>query len=1080
MKGTGMKRILILSVILMSSRLLGGIHFHGRPSALEADGGSISFANTNTQLSGGTLRTVGAGSISNDSSEYLTCTNMAIEHKNGTTTKAMKVDGQLYLNDNTLTLDDNERLYVDGGEVAQTITVNADVSAPALIQGSGSFASDITVNSGAGSVGLDIRWQGELNKNIVLDTASNAAAVTLEDNLVFASGKGISVTAGTSSRGRINFNGHTLTVGGTSDAPFDFGGVAQTWSRTKLFLSGDISIESAIADTGSTGSTDRVAVNGNGHKMHVISGGIDGSSSYNLLTNIHAVDYGTGIFAGGGYWQIKDVIIEDSTSGQKIQINDGNLSGTGDRFFADYALMNVSITEMELLTDVDLTGLWYFAAGFNINGNGKTLNFDGDGYIRFSSASYFSDIILKNMTGHSFYASSRLYLNNVEWHDRSGNGAVCITQSRQGSNTDNYIWLELETGTFSDAGYLFDNDCSWRYGAFLDLLSDVTLNATWRFYTAPSPGIDGHGHVINLENGVIDYEEDLYLSNVTLAGMTATSLDRQTGHYLYLTDVNWIDSAGQSVHITGTTDTAGAVAAAQVTMDATNTGDLFGSPVTWENGAHIELLSDVTLSSTWSFLENSTIIGNGRVLDITGVAGALTVASGKTLMLRDVVLKGWGDGGELAFTSNNGTLSLSRVTVIMSGDITLGANELLDIQGPLLVVSGAAVFDATAGTTNHTWAGGTVLYDIGRTISTAPKVLFDAAANIEVGMIARTVYDYSMGDDGQTAPALHMEASLFLDNDIDTNSDGDFEARGRQLTLYNNSSIVIRGNGRTIHLGAAPLSGDTLATSQKLITVTGHINNPVALNDVILDGWSESQIDDPNVCLRYGDGAILRLRKDEALTTELQFFSHSGEDVVIDLNGHELDMTDAGAEFSFTNASSTLTIRNGRLKISDATPNLPKIGAYASPTVVLQDVDLLLADDTTLWYTKLMIKGNCSVTGAADCQLYCRGTRITIDDGACLRIGPGITLKKATYSYHPTITFNSNNATLFFDDATFDVTGHTSTPTYTTGTIRIDGLTTFLGDMTLGSATASQAIDIDILPAAKLQVNGAITYANAS
>ena len=66
-------------------------------------------------------------------------------------------------------------------------------------------------------------------------------------------------------------------------------------------------------------------------------------------------------------------------------------------------------------------------------------------------------------------------------------------------------------------------------------------------------------------------------------------------------------------------------------------------------------------------------------------------------------------------------------------------------------------------------------------------------------------------------------------------------------------------------------------------------------------------------------------------------------------------------------------------------------------------------------------------------------------------------------------------------DASSLTDGLTGDEALTTGTIRVDHKVVFAGDMTLGSTTSGQDLDIDLMPGASIEVtSGTVTYANAS
>lgn len=236
--------------------------------------------------------------------------------------------------------------------------------------------------------------------------------------------------------------------------------------------------------------------------------------------------------------------------------------------------------------------------------------------------------------------------------------------------------------------------------------------------------------------------------------------------------------------------------------------------------------------------------------------------------------------------------------------------------------------------------------------------------------------------------------------------------------------------------------------------------------------------------LHYCQGTTIRLRENQTLSNTINIGTDtSGETIILDLNGHDLDLSADAAGLTIANNNLTLIIRNGRLiNMQNGSGGEIKIDAGGTTsTVIFQDVDILLSGDTTFEHHNMTFKGSCAILGNGH-QVTCVGTQLTIASGATLRIGRAATLAlDDNGGTDATLSFSSSRATLFLQGATFDVSGLTAALTLTTGTMRIDDVTTLTGDMTLGSATASLALTIDLLPEANMRIrNGAVTYANNS
>jgi hypothetical protein len=287
------------------------------------------------------------------------------------------------------------------------------------------------------------------------------------------------------------------------------------------------------------------------------------------------------------------------------------------------------------------------------------------------------------------------------------------------------------------------------------------------------------------------------------------------------------------------------------------------------------------------------------------------------------------------------------------------------------------------------------------------------------------------------------------------------------------------------------------ATDTKLITPSSAVN-AITIEDLIFDGWSASHIEsglNEDKTMKYSDGCVLRLQADETLTTTIALGFANSDVVTFDLNGHTLDMSASdgtdGAELAFGNVTSTVTIKNGRIVNLHNHPDTDFESRFrcggTNPTVIFEDVDLVLDNHTSISSMNVKFKGNCSIIGEDDYQMQFWYTDITIMDGATLYVGNGMTmgLHGVDGTGNPSLTFDSAKSTLSLDGCTFawdtDVTGGL-TLTLDVGTIRIDNVVNLSpASSSLGITLGGTDLDLDLMPAARIVVTeGTVTYANAS
>ena len=734
----------------------------------------------------------------------------------------------------------------------------------------------------------------------------------------------------------------------------------------------------------------------------------------------------------------------------------GTITGNNNRLtlgdgFDFASAQNLNDITIDMAGDITATAALTIGAGNNnIIGNGHTLTDGGGNFALSSNNMTWSKLKVADYSTNLVSTVGTLTLNNVIFDD--GISSIAVDGS-----------------TSVDSPGFLGGSTTWNDGSVIMLNKDMaTGSTTWLTASAGSFFVNGQGNSLDLKTSVLDMNTtdsvnpgNAYLANVVLNDVVTGSI--VTPGYLYLNNVTWSDDAGNGiVRIMGTTDLASAEqGAAQVSV--TN-GLLFADDVTFDNGATIELLSDVTLaaSTEWTFSDNSVINGNGHVFDVSAAGAKLVIADGKTLKLRNMILKGWGAGDEISWAGSTGTLDLSDVTIVLGGSVTLASGENLDVYGPVTIVTSSNTFTATAQTNNV--YGVTIWYDVLETPDVNNVNMTIASGGGRVAAFASS----SEGDLNYSGSAT-VGSSAFLNYEVSG-------AGGRQVTFDNSSAAVnVAGNGRTFMIDRQPGS-----YSASPIIVSGD-SGTVNIDDLTINGFSTAHLTDEDSNLRYNNRTILKLQEDEALASTLYFAADSGDAAVLDLRGHTIDMSDASAliQLAETDVASTLTIRNGRiLNLSGA-----KLAATATTntgTIVLQDVAMVLDGATTFTNGNITIKGDCSMTSTGRTASFTNSSAgtVTIDHGAKLTLGNGI-----TYSYENdnsetvAFTFNSPTATIALDGATLQASGSGADMSLLHGTLRIDGTSTVQGAdsavVTFGTdaTTATNELHVDIDPAAQATLN---------
>jgi len=159
---------------------------------------------------------------------------------------------------------------------------------------------------------------------------------------------------------------------------------------------------------------------------------------------------------------------------------------------------------------------------------------------------------------------------------------------------------------------------------------------------------------------------------------------------------------------------------------------------------------------------------------------------------------------------------------------------------------------------------------------------------------------------------------------------------------------------------------------------------------------------------------------DTALDKPLLFgiSNGTGQDMILNLNGHDLDLSNSSAAIVLRGAeSSTLRIMNGRLLNVAGS----KISASNGNTIIFDSVDIVLAHDAELSELGVRIEGHSSVYGVRESVLTVvphESATFTIASDATFTVCDGITYTHESSSSSDFV-FESSTAQLALIGAIF-------------------------------------------------------------
>ncbi|MEI7580834.1 MAG: hypothetical protein WCJ17_03470, partial [bacterium] len=405
--------IRVCVMLLLTQPVMAGVHFGSKKSGLVVSGSATLDLGVAQSLQAGVVRNSG-GTIN---AGVLDCTDMNFENTVQGETKSSLINGTLTMGadeGNAILLYDGDALIVAGETIELPVTAQSGAS---VITGYGGFDRDIVVNPGAT---VRLAWEGILNTNIAFMAGDGQpeALVVLEKDLYLGTGCDLSVHEAGPYDNKLNFNGHTLFLGGDeqpamlrfflacSRANIQLRGPVETFENFFVFLDGP------------------AYLHGGGHVYWVNEYGIFSNEADILdeegaATGLHYPvtfeditfrNIWCGLFQGGEYWNFINTTCESGDL--SITINGTLLGSSPSPLAGDTTFGGTTIDLNSDLTNSN--GMWFFNENAFIEGDGHCIDASQWRFsIDTNKQLTLRNVVLKNFDSNSFAGDGTIRLSNV-------------------------------------------------------------------------------------------------------------------------------------------------------------------------------------------------------------------------------------------------------------------------------------------------------------------------------------------------------------------------------------------------------------------------------------------------------------------------------------------------------------------------------------------------------------------------------------------------------------------------------------------------------------------------------------------
>ena len=467
------------------------------------------------------------------------------------------------------------------------------------------------------------------------------------------------------------------------------------------------------------------------------------------------------------------------------------------------------------------------------------------------------------------------------------------------------------------------------------------------------------------------------------------------------------------------------------------------------NNVELNISRPIALTSTCKIAGNVMVRGSGDIFDIS--KGTITVASGASLVLQDLVLFGLGNTcGKIVLEDATASVVFKNVTLVLSDDYVQTKGKFV-FQGTLSTIVTGSYGLSFKGSAQCIVDGVSVVYD---------PLAFPDAKNIipsshdGINLIYRKGGSVSLINDSRVAGSLTMTSSVYV--------------LQRNESLLSNRVITFASD-----LDTCVIDGQGFALSfpfgqREVLSIPQ--NKRLELSNIVLKDfmWQHLKLDAGSK-MAFGENVMVQLSRDAIITSDIII---KGK-VVFDCSGNKLVFQD-GCGFVFED-NGRLELRNGFLLDLFGDNTIFKMRDDSRLT--LQDMECSFSNNFIFSKGVLAIAGSNIFSTHGHSFIYTSPSSLCIQTSSALLFDQDSIFRFDSQVESPQIYFADKTSLLHLNGSI--LSAGLKGLILERGTLQIDGSSVVSGDdghAAYGIHFNEQTLDVNVSLKAVLDLQGLIVY----